>query len=107
VEYLRHISVSRLFFDNIDHIQASWPTMGLGVAQMAILAGADDAGSTMMEENVVSASGTKKVLAKEEELQESIIRAGFNPVKRDSDYNHLETLLLAEKDMVSIVPIQN
>ena len=107
VEYLRHISVSRLFFDNIDHIQASWPTMGLGVAQMAILAGADDAGSTMMEENVVSASGTKKVLAKEEELQESIIRAGFSPVKRDSDYNHLETLLLAEKDMVSIVPIQN
>ena len=107
VEYLRHISVSRLFFDNIDHIQASWPTMGLGVAQMAILAGADDAGSTMMEENVVSASGTKKILAKEEELQNSIIRSGFSPIKRDSDYNHLETLLLVKRDLVAAVPIQN
>ena len=106
VEYLRHISVSRLFFDNIDHIQASWPTMGLGVAQMAILAGADDAGSTMMEENVVSASGTKKTLAKEEELQSSIIRAGFTPVKRDSDYNHLETKILNENKFIAPVPLQ-
>ena len=106
VEYLRHISVSRLFFDNIDHIQASWPTMGLGVAQMAILAGADDAGSTMMEENVVSASGTKKTLAKEEELQSSIIRAGFTPVKRDSDYNHLETKILNENEFIAPIPLQ-
>jgi len=106
VEYLRHISVSRLFFDNIDHIQASWPTMGLGVAQMAILAGADDAGSTMMEENVVSASGTKKTLAKEEELQSSIIRAGFTPVKRDSDYNHLETKILNENKFIAPIPLQ-
>ena len=81
--------------------------MGLGVAQMAILAGADDAGSTMMEENVVSASGTKKILAKEEELQDSIIRSGFSPIKRDSDYNHLETLLLEKRDLVAAVPIQN
>jgi len=107
VEYLRHISVSRLFFDNIAHIQASWPTMGLGVAQMAILAGADDAGSTMMEENVVSASGTKKTLAKEEELQESIIRAGFKPIKRDSDYNHLETVIICKNNLVAPVPIQD
>ena len=107
VEYLRHISVSRLFFDNIDHIQASWPTMGLGVAQMAILAGADDAGSTMMEENVVSASGTKKTLAKEEELQMSIIRAGFSPIKRDSDYNHLNTEIFYEGDFVAAIPKQN
>ncbi len=106
VEYLRHISVSRLFFDNIDHIQASWPTMGLGVAQMAILAGADDAGSTMMEENVVSASGTKKTLAKEEELQSSIIRAGFTPVKRDSEYNHLETKIFNENKFIAPIPSQ-
>ncbi len=107
VEYLRHISVSRLFFDNISHIQASWPTMGLGVAQMAILAGADDAGSTMMEENVVSASGTKKTLAKEEELQGSIFRAGFTPIKRNSDYNHLETSIIEHKNLVATIPIQN
>ncbi|HIF91135.1 MAG TPA: CofH family radical SAM protein, partial [Candidatus Poseidoniales archaeon] len=55
-EYLRHIAVSRLFFDNIENIQSSWPTMGISVAQMALLGGANDIGSTMMEENVVSAS---------------------------------------------------
>jgi len=68
-EYLRHIAISRLFFDNISHIQASWPTMGLSIAQMALLGGADDAGSTMMEENVVSASGTDKIEASEVELR--------------------------------------
>jgi cyclic dehypoxanthinyl futalosine synthase len=81
--------------------------MGLGVAQMAILAGADDAGSTMMEENVVSASGTKKTLAKEEELQTSIIRAGFSPVKRDSDYNHLETEVFSDNKLIAIIPLQD
>lgn len=90
-EYLRHVAVSRLFFDNVEHIQASWPTMGLEIAQMALLGGADDAGSTMMEENVVSASGTTKMDASEQELQSSIVRAGFVPQRRDSDYNHLPT----------------
>ena len=90
-EYLRHVAISRLFLDNVNHIQASWPTMGMGVAQMALLAGADDAGSTMMEENVVSASGTTKLSATEYELQLSITRAGFSPVRRNSDYERLET----------------
>lgn len=92
-EYLRHVAVARLFFDNIDHIQASWPTMGLSIAQMALLGGADDAGSTMMEENVVSASGTTKVEAQEAELQLAISRAGFVPKRRNSDYELLETEL--------------
>ncbi|MBL6733048.1 MAG: CofH family radical SAM protein [Candidatus Poseidonia sp.] len=92
-EYLRHVAVARLFFDNIDHIQASWPTMGLPIAQMALLGGADDAGSTMMEENVVSASGTTKVEAQEAELQLAISRAGFVPKRRNSDYELLETEL--------------
>lgn len=90
-EYLRHVAISRLFLDNVPHIQASWPTMGMGVAQMALLGGADDAGSTMMEENVVSASGTTKFSASEQELQTSIIRSGFSPQRRNSDYIHLET----------------
>lgn len=90
-EYLRHLAVSRLFFDNIAHIQASWPTMGLEVAQVALLGGADDAGSTMMEENVVSASGTDRTEATEKELQRIISLAGFTPRKRDSDYNKLQT----------------
>ena len=90
-EYLRHVAISRLFLDNVDHIQASWPTMGMGIAQWALLAGADDAGSTMMEENVVSASGTTKFSATEYELQLSIQRAGFTPKRRNSDYKLLET----------------
>ena len=90
-EYLRHVAIARLFLDNVDHIQASWPTMGMGIAQMALLAGADDAGSTMMEENVVSASGTTKFSATEYELQLSIQRAGFTPKRRNSDYELLET----------------
>ncbi len=90
-EYLRHVAISRLFLDNVNHIQASWPTMGISIAQMALLAGADDAGSTMMEENVVSASGTTKLSASEYELQLSIKRAGFIPVRRNSDYDLLET----------------
>ena len=90
-EYLRHIAISRLFLDNILHIQASWPTMGLSIAQMALLGGADDAGSTMMEENVVSASGTEKMEASEIELQDAIVRAGFRPRRRNSRYDILET----------------
>ena len=96
-EYLRHVAISRIFFDNIKHIQASWPTMGTKVAQMALFAGADDIGSTMMEENVVSSSGTKKTSASESELQLLISRAGFKPAKRDSDYNLLETEVIDQE----------
>ena len=107
-EYIRHLAVSRLFFDNISSIQASWPTMGLGVAQMALLSGANDAGSTMMEENVVSASGTSKISASEVELQNTIIRAGFVPSKRDSDYNALATEIFSDlkNELVAPVPKQ-
>ena len=90
VEYLRHVAVSRIFLNNVDHIQASWPTMGLEVAQIALSAGADDIGSTMMEENVVSASGTTKTLASIEELRGAIMDCGFTPALRDSEYNILD-----------------
>jgi len=100
VEYLRHVAVSRIFMNNIDHIQASWPTMGLDVAQIALSAGADDIGSTMMEENVVSASGTKKTMATVEELKNSIIDSGFVPAIRDSDYNILE--VFREEDILEV-----
>ena len=89
IDYLRHLAISRLYLDNISHIQASWPTMGLGIAQIGLSAGADDIGSTMMEENVVSASGTTRTSASELELMKTIESAGFTPVKRDSDYRHL------------------
>lgn len=107
-EYLRHVAVSRLFLDNIENIQSSWPTMGVAVAQMALLGGANDVGSTMMEENVVSASGTTKLSASEEELQDVIFRAGFQPKRRDSDYNLLPTSILAAEvsSMKAPTPIQ-
>lgn len=90
-EYLRHVAVSRLFLDSIPNIQSSWPTMGIKTAQLALFGGANDVGSTMMEENVVSASGTTKFQASERELQDVILRAGFTPQRRDSDYVLLET----------------
>ena len=89
IDYLRHVAISRLYLDNILHIQASWPTMGLGIAQIGLSAGADDIGSTMMEENVVSASGTTRTSTSELELRKAIESAGFTPIKRDSDYMHL------------------
>ena len=92
VEYLRHVSVSRIFMNNIDHIQSSWPTMGLEVAQIVLSGGADDIGSTMMEENVVSASGTTKTMASVDELERAILQSGFVPAVRDSEYNILNVL---------------
>ena len=83
--------------------------MGVEIAQMALLCGADDAGSTMMEENVVSASGTSKISASERELQNTIIRAGFTPQKRDSDYNELLTEIPEDllRDLPSPIPVQS
>lgn len=106
-EYLRHVAVSRLVLDVVDHVQASWPTMGLQVAQMALLAGADDAGSTMMEENVVSASGTTKVEASEAELQRAIHRAGWKPRRRNSRYELLDTPEQKEPACPSPVPVHS
>ena len=66
--------------------------MGLEVAQIALSAGADDIGSTMMEENVVSASGTTKTMASVDELERAILQSGFVPAVRDSEYNILNSL---------------
>lgn len=107
-EYLRHVAVSRLFLDNIPNIQSSWPTMGIKTAQLALFGGANDVGSTMMEENVVSASGTTKFEASEQELQNVILRAGFIPQRRDSDYVFLETPMRGTppQDLQSPPPMQ-
>jgi len=96
IEYLRHLAVSRLFFDNIQHIQSSWVTMGMDVAQLGLFGGADDIGSTMMEENVVSAAGSTRVICTEEELQTAITRAGFKAMRRNSKYEILDTPKLVE-----------
>ena len=105
IEYLRHVAVSRLFLDNFQHIQASWPTMGMEVAQMALFGGADDIGSTMMEENVVSASGTSKLAASEEELKWTIKRAGMIPASRDSRYRTLNVDVTTERELPCPPPV--
>ena len=86
VDYLMTLAVSRLFLDNITHIQASWVTQGLRIGQVALLFGADDLGSTMIEENVVAATGLS-VQANREDLVYVIRRAGFTPAQRRTDYS--------------------
>jgi cyclic dehypoxanthinyl futalosine synthase len=87
-EYLRVLAVSRLFLDNIKNIQASWVTQGDKIAQTALFFGANDMGSTMIEENVVASAGVDFMLPKDE-LTRLITNAGFDPRQRDCFYNLL------------------
>ena len=88
VDYLKMVSVSRLFLDNIEHIQSSWLTQGLRLGQVVLRFGADDMGSIMIEENVVSAAGAHNE-ADERMLRYLIRTAGFRPQQRDILYNHI------------------
>jgi cyclic dehypoxanthinyl futalosine synthase len=85
VEYLKMLALSRLYFDDIENIQASWVTPGLKTCQVALRFGGNDVGSIMIEENVVSAAGAHH-RASEEELRRLIRDAGFTPKQRDSLY---------------------
>lgn len=84
-EYMRMLALSRLFLVNIENIQASWLTVGPTVAQLCLHGGANDLGSIMIEENVVSAAGAPYRLSAEE-IQECIRRAGFTPRLRNQIY---------------------
>jgi len=86
-EYLQNVAVSRLVLDNVTNFQASWPTMGYKVAQTALYFGANDFGSTMLEENVVSQAGARHQSTPEREIVRQIVDAGYRPVQRDSLYN--------------------
>jgi len=94
--YLRTVAIARLVLDNVDHIQASWLTVGLPTGLRALSAGADDMGSIMIEENVVSAAGARHLDALttngvrstgEHTLRTAIASAGFTPWLRDQCYN--------------------
>jgi cyclic dehypoxanthinyl futalosine synthase len=86
-DHLRTVAVARLFLDNVPNLQASWVTQGPKIAQISLHYGVNDFGSTMLEENVVSAAGTAHTgemsLA---EMRRLIAEAGFEPRRRDTLY---------------------
>ena len=87
-EYVRFIAVSRLMLPNIPNIQASWLTVGKQAGQLCLHAGANDFGSIMIEENVVSVAGADHKFDAEG-IQRAIKEAGFEPVQRDQEFNFL------------------
>ncbi len=89
VTYLRTLALGRIVIDNVPNMQSSWVTMGHKVGQVALRYGANDYGSLMMEENVVSAAGTtyRTTLA---EIERNITDAGFEPRRRRQDYSLID-----------------
>lgn len=94
VTYLRTLAMARIVLDNVPNLQSSWVTMGHKVGQVALRFGANDYGSLMMEENVVSAAGTtyRTTLA---EIERLISDAGYAPRRRRQDYSIIESTVAA------------
>jgi cyclic dehypoxanthinyl futalosine synthase len=88
-DYLLTQAVSRIYLDNVDHVQSSWVTQGMKVGQVALSFGADDMGSVMIEENVVSAAGTTH-RATTDDFVRAIRALGKVPVQRDTLYRPLK-----------------
>jgi cyclic dehypoxanthinyl futalosine synthase len=105
IDYLKMLSVSRLFFDNIQHIQSSWLTQGIRLGQAALRFGADDMGSIMIEENVVSAAGADHE-ANEKDLRYQIREAGFIPQQRDILYNYINRENVEKLDEKGSMPLK-
>lgn len=84
-EYLKTQAVSRLYLDNIPNIQSSWVTQGLKIGQLALLYGANDMGSLMIEENVVAEAGTVHYLTLDQ-IRDAISELGFTPRQRNVRY---------------------
>jgi cyclic dehypoxanthinyl futalosine synthase len=88
IDYLRMLAVSRLYLDNVPNIQASWVTQGLKLGQVSLIFGANDMGSTMIEENVVRAAGVSHKVGVDQ-MVGAIRAAGRTPVQRDTLYRAL------------------
>jgi cyclic dehypoxanthinyl futalosine synthase len=88
IDYLRMLAVSRIYLDNVLNIQASWVTQGLKLGQVALAFGANDLGSTMIEENVVAAAGVRNA-CDVDEMVRLIRAAGRRPVQRDTLYREV------------------
>src|ERR1700744_4773947 len=99
-EYIRMIAISRIMLPNIKNIQASWLTVGKNVAQICLHSGANDFGSIMIEENVVSAAGAPhRFTAKG--IQQSIKEAGFEPQLRTQKYDWREIPVQIEEQVIN------
>ena len=85
-EYLRTLALTRLYMENISHIQGSWVTQGESIGQITLAFGANDLGSIMLEENVVRAAGTSYQMSIDKMVQ-IITSAGFTAAQRDTKYN--------------------
>jgi cyclic dehypoxanthinyl futalosine synthase len=105
IDYLKMLAVSRLFLDNIEHFQSSWLTQGLRLGQVALRFGADDMGSIMIEENVVSAAGAHN-FADERVLRYLIREAGFTPQQRDILYRHVNRDESPQLDAKESLPLR-
>jgi len=105
VDYLKMLAVSRLFLDNIENFQSSWLTQGLRLGQVALRFGANDMGSTMIEENVVSAAGAHNQ-ADEKMLRYLIREAGFRPQQRDILYHHVNRDESLQTDASDSAPLR-
>ena len=104
-EYIRMIAISRIMLPNISNIQASWLTVGKQVAQLCLHAGANDFGSIMIEENVVSAAGARFRFTANG-IQEAIREAGFVPQLRDQQYGYRDlpsSILQQELDRSALI----
>ncbi|MDD5772286.1 MAG: dehypoxanthine futalosine cyclase [bacterium] len=84
-DYLRTLAISRLYLDNVPHIQGSWLTQGEEIGQLSLFFGADDLGSIMLEENVVRATGVSRKM-NTDKIVRLIQKAGFTPCQRDTEY---------------------
>lgn len=89
-DYLRTVAIARLMLDNIENVQASYVTQGPKIAQIALGYGVNDFGSTMMEENVISAGGESFVMSTRE-IERLISDAGFTPRRRNTRYEFVKT----------------
>lgn len=87
--YLKMLALSRVYLDNFSSVQASWVTQGPKIAQLSLYFGANDFGSTMIEENVVAAAGVSFRLS-EQEIRRLVTDAGFTPMQRRMDYSLVE-----------------
>lgn len=99
-EYLRMIAISRIMLPNIKNIQASWLTVGKNTAQLCLYAGANDFGSIMIEENVVSAAGAPHRFTSKS-IQSAIIEAGFQPKLRNQQYEFREIPTEIEEQVIN------